>query len=208
MFGPMSVRMAFPFDLLVRSLCPSIIGHDMVKAGILLGLLGGTPPSSSGLEEVRSGVSIRSNIHCLVVGDPGMGKSCLLLATTSVAARSVYVGGNTSTTTGLTVSLSKEPGGEIGIEAGALVLADQGVCCIDEFDKMAKSNQDGKNDAVYYLKCELLFFLTSYLLLLTQGSLKQWNSSKYPSQRLALLRHCQLGAVLLQQPIQNKGNTT
>ena len=144
MFGPMPVRMAFPFDLLVRSLCPSIIGHDMVKAGILLGLLGGTPPSSSGLEDVRSGVSIRSNIHCLIVGDPGMGKSCLLLATTSVAARSVYVGGNTSTTTGLTVSLSKEAGGEIGIEAGALVLADQGVCCIDEFDKMGKSNQDGK----------------------------------------------------------------
>jgi DNA helicase MCM8 len=136
--------MAFPFDLLVRSLCPSIIGHNMVKAGILLGLLGGTPQSSSGLEDVRSGISIRSNIHCLIVGDPGMGKSCLLLATTQVAARSVYVGGNTSTTTGLTVSLSKEAGGEVGIEAGALVLADQGVCCIDEFDKMTKSNQDGE----------------------------------------------------------------
>lgn len=72
--GSLSVRMAFPFDLIVRSLCPSIIGHDMVKAGILLALLGGTPPSSSGLEDVRSGISIRSNIHCLIVGDPGMGK--------------------------------------------------------------------------------------------------------------------------------------
>ena len=46
MMGSMSIRMAFPFDLLVRSLCPSIVGHDCVKAGILLGLLGGTPPSS------------------------------------------------------------------------------------------------------------------------------------------------------------------
>jgi len=148
MWGPLSVRMAFPFDLLVRSLCPSIIGHDMVKAGILLALLGGTPPSSAGLADMRSGIMIRSNIHCLIVGDPGMGKSQMLLAATQVAERSVYVGGNTSSTTGLTVSLTKEAGGEVGIEAGALVLADQGVCCIDEFDKMAKSNQDGLLEAM------------------------------------------------------------
>ena len=65
----------------------------------------------------------------------GMGKSQMLLAATQLAARSVYVGGNTASTTGLTVTLSKEPGGETGIEAGALVLADQGVACIDELDK-------------------------------------------------------------------------
>lgn len=69
--GSLTIRMAFPFDLLVRSLCPSIIGHNSVKAGILLGLLGGTPPSSNGLEDVKSGVSIRSSIHILIVGDPG-----------------------------------------------------------------------------------------------------------------------------------------
>jgi len=68
MCGPMNVRMAFPFDLLVRSICPAIIGHDMVKAGILLALLGGTPThGSSG----RYGNQIRSNIHVLIVGDPG-----------------------------------------------------------------------------------------------------------------------------------------
>eukprot|EP00554_Chaetoceros_debilis_P002880 CAMPEP_0194093122 /NCGR_PEP_ID=MMETSP0149-20130528/49249_1 /TAXON_ID=122233 /ORGANISM="Chaetoceros debilis, Strain MM31A-1" /LENGTH=698 /DNA_ID=CAMNT_0038778313 /DNA_START=317 /DNA_END=2413 /DNA_ORIENTATION=- len=146
--GSLTIRMAFPFDLLVRSLCPSIIGHNSVKAGILLGLLGGTPPSSNGLEDVKSGVSIRSSIHVLIVGDPGMGKSQMLLAITQVAARSVYVGGNTSSTTGLTVSLSKEAGGETGIEAGALVLADQGVCCLDEFDKMSKANHDGLLEAM------------------------------------------------------------
>ena len=66
----MPTRMAFPFDLLVRSLCPNIIGHDLVKAGIILCLLGGTPPEVSGLE-ARSGMTIRSNSHMLIVGDPG-----------------------------------------------------------------------------------------------------------------------------------------
>ena len=125
-------RRAFPFDLLVRSLCPSIIGHHTVKAGILLCLLGGTPPIS---EQMDRGNTIRSNSHILIVGDPGMGKSQMLLAATQLASRSVYVGGNTASTTGLTVTLTKEEGGETGIEAGALVLADQGVACIDELDK-------------------------------------------------------------------------
>lgn len=125
-------RRAFPFDLLVRSLCPSIIGHHAVKAGLLLCLLGGTPPAAQSSDR---GNSIRCNSHILIVGDPGMGKSQMLLATSQLASRSVYVGGNTASTTGLTVTLTKEEGGETGIEAGALVLADQGVACIDELDK-------------------------------------------------------------------------
>ncbi|KAL3909406.1 MAG: hypothetical protein SGILL_008100 [Bacillariaceae sp.] len=136
-------RRAFPFDLLVRSLCPSIIGHHSVKAGILLCLLGGTPPASQQLDR---GSTIRSNSHILIVGDPGMGKSQMLLAATQLAARSVYVGGNTASTTGLTVTLTKEEGGETGIEAGALVLADQGIACIDELDKC--KNLDGLLEAM------------------------------------------------------------
>jgi len=143
----MPTRMAFPFDLLVRSLCPNIIGNDLVKAGIILCLLGGTPPEVSGIE-ARSGMTIRSNSHMLIVGDPGMGKSQMLLAANQVAARSVYVGGNTASSRGLTVSLTKEPGGDMGIEAGALVLADRGVCFLDELDKMPKTHQDGLLEAM------------------------------------------------------------
>jgi len=129
-------RRAFPFDLLVRSVCPAIIGHYAVKAGLLLCLLGGTLSSSSAVgsgeqqaassDREQQQLSIRSNSHILIVGDPGMGKSQMLLAASQLAARSVYVGGNTSSTTGLTVTLTKEERGEPSIEAGALVLADQG----------------------------------------------------------------------------------
>lgn len=118
--------------LLIASLCPSIFGHELVKAGIVLGLFGGTARSDVVM-------SVRNDIHVLVVGDPGLGKSQLLRAAANVAPRSVFVCGNTSTAVGLTVAISKEKGknGEMAIEAGALVMADGGVCCIDELDKMA-----------------------------------------------------------------------
>ena len=129
--------------LLVSSLCPSIFGHELVKMGLLLGLLGGTQRSAGAGGDARGGergLHVRSDVHVLVVGDPGIGKSQLLRAAAAVAPRSVMVCGNTATTAGLTVTVTREPGkngsGEVCLEAGALVLADQGVCCIDELDKM------------------------------------------------------------------------
>lgn len=137
--------------LLVNSLCPTIFGHDLVKLGLLLGLLGGTSAGvGGGVDNVNvaanehEGLRIRSDIHVLVVGDPGLGKSQMLRAAATVAPRAVLVCGNTATTAGLTVAVSREAGGggvaggnsQVCLEAGALVLADQGVCCLDELDKM------------------------------------------------------------------------
>ncbi|XP_071834989.1 DNA helicase MCM8-like isoform X2 [Apostichopus japonicus] len=126
------------FKLIVSSLCPAIYGHEMVKAGLLLGLFGGSQKFVSD----KNRIPVRGDPHILIVGDPGLGKSQMLTAAANVAPRGVYVCGNTTTSSGLTVTLSRDSGtGDFALEAGALVLGDQGCCCIDEFDKMGNQHQ-------------------------------------------------------------------
>lgn len=121
--------------LLVKSLCPQIYGQELVKFGLLLSLFGGTSLSST----IES--KTRSDIHVLIVGDPGMGKSQLLQYLTKVSPRGFYVCGKSTTTAGLTVGVCRDPvSNEQTLEAGALVLSDRGLCCIDEFDKMSSDH--------------------------------------------------------------------
>lgn len=124
------------YNKLARSLAPEIFGHEDVKKALLL-LLVGAPH-----RKLKDGMKIRGDLHICLMGDPGVAKSQLLKHIINVAPRGVYTTGKGSSGVGLTAAVQRDPvTNEMVLEGGALVLADMGICAIDEFDKMDESDR-------------------------------------------------------------------
>jgi len=113
------------------SVAPSIFGHKFIKKGLTLAMFGGEPKDMQGKHRTRG------DINMLLLGDPGTAKSQFLKYVEQVYPRVVYTTGKGASAVGLTAGVHRDPvSQEWTLEAGALVLADKGVCLIDEFDKM------------------------------------------------------------------------
>eukprot|EP00633_Aureoumbra_lagunensis_P006907 CAMPEP_0197319000 /NCGR_PEP_ID=MMETSP0891-20130614/52974_1 /TAXON_ID=44058 ORGANISM="Aureoumbra lagunensis, Strain CCMP1510" /NCGR_SAMPLE_ID=MMETSP0891 /ASSEMBLY_ACC=CAM_ASM_000534 /LENGTH=405 /DNA_ID=CAMNT_0042809691 /DNA_START=757 /DNA_END=1974 /DNA_ORIENTATION=+ len=116
---------------IAQAIAPEIHGHDDIKKSLLLQLVGGVA------QTLQDGMKIRGDIHILLLGDPGVAKSQILKYMSTISPRGVYTTGKGSSGVGLTASVTRDPlTSEISLDSGALILADMGICSIDEFDKM------------------------------------------------------------------------
>ena len=126
---------------IMSSIAPSIFGLDHVKEAIMYLLFGGVSKS-------LPDVNVRGEMNALLIGDPGTAKSQLLQYVSKIAPRGLYTSGRGTTAAGLTAAVVREKGGSMSLEAGALVLADKGIACIDEMDKMRPEDRVAIHEAM------------------------------------------------------------
>lgn len=133
------------FDKISKSIAPSIYGYTDIKRALALQLFGGTPD-----KKLVDGGAIRSDIHMLLIGDPGSAKTRLLQAVSSIVPKGIYVSGKSVTGAGLTASAERDEFSEGGwtLRAGALVLGSGGEVSIDEFDKIGEDDKSSMLEAL------------------------------------------------------------
>jgi replicative DNA helicase Mcm len=131
------------YNKIIASLAPTIYGHERIKEALLLQAVGGV------IKKRQKGSRIRGDMHILLIGDPGAGKSQLLKRIAQVVPKSRYVSGKGASAAGLTASVVKDDFIRgYALEAGALVLTNGGLCCIDELDKMSKEDRSAMHEAL------------------------------------------------------------
>ncbi|MEM4237610.1 MAG: AAA family ATPase, partial [Candidatus Nitrosocaldaceae archaeon] len=137
------------YERLIASMAPHVYGHNIVKEAILLMIVGAPQ------RELEDRTKMRGDINILLVGDPGIAKSELLKYAARVAPRGLYTSGRGSTAAGLTAAVIRDKSGMMMLEAGAVVLGDQGLVCIDEFDKLRPEDRSALHEVMEQQSCSV-----------------------------------------------------
>src|SRR4026207_965661 len=137
------------YDKLIASFAPHIYGHEVIKESILLLIVG------SVTKKLADGSNRRGDINIFLVGDPGTAKSEMLKFAAKIAPRGLYTSGRGSTAAGLTAAVIRDKSGIMMLEAGAVVLGDQGLVCIDEFDKIKAEDRSALHEVMEQQTCSV-----------------------------------------------------
>jgi replicative DNA helicase Mcm len=137
------------YEKLIASFAPHIYGHEVIKEAILMLIVG------SVTKKLEDGSTRRGDINVLLVGDPGTAKSEMLKYAAKIAPRGLYTSGRGTTAAGLTAAVIRDKSGIYMLEAGAVVLGDQGLVCIDEFDKIKPEDRSALHEVMEQQTCSV-----------------------------------------------------
>ena len=137
------------YDKLIASFAPHVYGHEVIKEAILLLIVG------SVTKKLEDGSTRRGDLNIFLVGDPGTAKSEMLKFAAKIAPRGLYTSGRGTTAAGLTAAVIRDKSGIMMLEAGAVVLGDQGLVCIDEFDKIKPEDRSALHEVMEQQTCSV-----------------------------------------------------